>query len=225
MDLRLLKDCSHINTMAPYSWTSAIAGHSNENLLFLVKGLTYVEEELDWAGGSVCGCIWVLGSLKKRGASIEVIDQISAWVIKHTNNPWNPFGGRNDKGATNYTEYLELSRRYKNFMESRARWAIEAAVDDRENRRKTREYSASRRDTPERDLLIQKLNNMSIRDQLILISKDELNSLTFYPTRCAGLADNAVIDSLSEEIKDALKEKLYGRQRGPWLGFKKRLNK
>ena len=81
----------------------------------------------------------------------------------------------------------------------------------------------SRRNTPERDILIRKLNEMSVRDQLILISKDELHSLTFYPTRCAGLADNAVIDSLSKEVKKALKDKLYGRQRGPWLGFKRRL--
>ena len=30
-------------------------------------------------------------------------------------------------------------------------------------------------------------------------------------------------EGLSEEVKKALKDKLYGRQRGPWLGFKRRL--
>ena len=223
VDLKLLEDCSHINAMTPYSWKSAIARYPTEKLFSLLKGLTYVEEELSWMGGSVCGCIWILGALRSRGTSIEDIDQISAWVIKNTSNPWNPFGGQNNKGAKNFTEYLKLDREYQERLNHDAQMAIERGADNRENRRKTREYSASRRNTPERDLLIRKLNEMSVRDQLILISKDELHSLTFYPTRCAGLADNAVIDSLSKEVKKALKDKLYGRQRGPWLGFKRRL--
>ena len=75
VDLKLLKDCSHINAMTPYSWKSAIARYPTEKLCSLLKGLTYVEEELSWMGGSVCGCIWILGALRSRGASIEDIDE------------------------------------------------------------------------------------------------------------------------------------------------------
>jgi len=71
--------------------------------------------------------------------------------------------------------------------------------------------------------MIQELNGMSIRDQLVQIAEDDTNAPTYYPTKCADSADLSVIESLKPETQLALAMKLKGKHRGPWGAFKKRL--
>jgi hypothetical protein len=225
LDLSILDGFDHINRIGPNHWALLLSDYSDDNVIFLLKGLTHVERQLKWLGGSACGCIWIFKILCKRSASVKILDDISAWILNNTDNPYNPLGGRVASGARNYSEHIEFSERNRKLNTEHELQVIEDADVNRSNRKLRREYSAERRESVEREQLIERLNSMAVIDQLILISKDTLNSPTYYPTRCADLADMSVISLLAKETRQALRGMLYGRQRGPWLAFKKRLNR
>lgn len=129
-------------------------------------------------------------------------------------------------GARNCSEYKKLSQERKVLIQherERDREIERQAAKQRPKREEKRLYSAQRRSGPERENLIQKLSKMSIRDQLIYISKDDIYAPNFYPTKCAASADISLIESLPEETKHTLVLKLKGKHRGPWGAFKKRL--
>ena len=225
-DMQCLRPHDAINRKRPEFWRNATAGLTDEELGCLTCGLTYVEASLRWMGGSVSGVIWLFQSLVTRGSSIALLDDISSWVIEHTKNPYNPFGTIVTLGAKNYSEYERLSHQRRVLIQhelERDKEFEKEAKEQRNLRNQQRLLSAQRRDTTERKELIENLNRMTVRDQLLLISKDDVHSPNFYPTKCADSADITVIKSLPEEARHALANKMKGKYRGPWGAFKKRL--
>jgi hypothetical protein len=225
-DLSPLRRCDHINRIGWKKWKMEASHLSNTDLINLIKGITYVERELKWIGGSVAGGIWLFSMLLNLGAPIEEIDETAAWVIKNTRNPYNPFGTIVTLGANNYSEYQKLSHERQILIQrelERDKDFEREAKEQRNLRKQSRLFSAQHRNSPEREELIENLNGMAVRDQLILISKDEKHAPNFYPTRCADSADITVIESLPEEAMYVLANKMKGKYRGPWSAFKKRL--
>ena len=109
-DLLSLKRCEHINRIGRDTWKSEVCHLANNDLISLLKGITYVERELKWLGGSVAGGIWLFSALLDRDVTIVKIDETAAWIIKNTRNPYNPFGTIITLGARNYSEYKRLSQ-------------------------------------------------------------------------------------------------------------------
>ena len=225
-DLSSLRRCDHINRMAPEKWKTETPHLSNTDLINLIKGITYVERELKWTGGSVAGGIWLFSILLNRNAPIEEIDETAAWVIKNTRNPYNPFGTIVTLGARNYSEYKKFTHERQILIQrelERDKDFEREAKEQRILQKQSRLFSAQQRGSPERENLIKKLNGMSVRDQLLLISKDENHAPNFYPTKCADSSDISIIESLPEEARYILANKMKGKYRGPWGAFKKRL--
>lgn len=225
-ELSSLRGCDHINRMTPNQWKIEALHISNADLIYLIKGITHVERELKWDGGSVAGGRWLFSMLLNRKVTVEKIDETAAWVIENTRNLYNPFGTIITLGARNYSEYKELSHKrnisIQQELEKDKDFAFEAKKQ-RKLRKEARLFSSQQRGGPERQILIKTLNGMSVRDQLLLISKDKVYVPNFYPTKCAGSADITVIKSLPEEARYALAIKMKGKYRGPWGAFKKRL--
>ena len=67
---------------------------------------------------------------------------------------------------------------------------------------------------------MKELNQLNITDQLIRLSEDNKYSARFYPTRCAHLANQEVIESLENKTRLAILAKLKGKHQGPWEKFK-----
>lgn len=224
--LTSLRSCSHINRMVLGAWEFETSHLTNSELTALLKGITYVERELSWAGGSVAGVVWLFRILRNRSVTMEQIDKTAAWIVENTKNSYIPFGTSVSLGARNYSEYRSLSQERSRIIHKELENDKEIekeAENQRQARKAKRAYSEQCRNSSIRTALIQKLNKMSVLDQLALISRDELYGPNFYPTRCADSADISVIESLSIEARHALVLKLKGRQRGPWGAFKKRL--
>ena len=225
-DISSLARYDYINRIGPTNCEKVASHLSNEDLIYLIKGIIYVERKLKWTGGSVASGILFFKMLIERNVSINKIDEISAWIIKNTKNPYSPFGTLISMGAKNYSEYKNLSHKRQLLIQyelEQDKKFEKEAKKQREMRKRIRSYSAKCRNSPKREDLIKSLNGMSIRDQLILISKDEKYLPNFYPTKCADSADLTVIKSLPEEVIYALANKMKGKYRGPWGAFKKRL--
>ena len=225
-DVEYLQPYDAINRKSPEFWHNVAAGINDEQLSSLICALTYVENHLRWLGGSASGVIWLFKSLVSRGASITLLDEVSSWVIKHTQNPYNPFGMRDGLGARNYSEYKILSQKRQLLIQHKLeedKKKHKIAEKQRKRRKELRLLNTQHRDSSERKKLIEILNRMSLRDQLILISKDDKHLPNFYPTKCATSADITVIESLPKEVRYALAHKMKGKYRGPWGTFKKRL--
>ena len=48
-------------------------------------------------------------------------------------------------------------------------------------------------------------------------------SVNFLPTKCADSESREIIEKLDYELRCRLARKMYGKHRGPWGKFKKRL--
>ncbi len=225
-DLSTLMGHGHINCMGPNNWADEVSCLTDKKLIHLLKGITYVERELKWDGGSVAGGVWLFSILLRRNISIDEIDEIAGWVLENTNNTYNPFGTVITLGAKNYTEYKAYSaERNKSILRELERdLEIEKnAKIQRAIRKKIRMHGAQRRNRAEREKLIIDFNHMPVREQLIVIAKDVTYAPNFYPTKCADSAGIDIIKSLPEEIMNILAIKMKGKYRGPWGAFKKRL--
>jgi len=206
-----LKPFAQIN-MVKESYLAYARGLTDLKLIALLKGLTYVERKLGWAGGSVATCKYLFGVILSRGLDSEKHNEITNWVLCNSSNTfWSP------QGSDFFLHYATPS-----YAES-TRIETETKIEEREIQKKKHAHIHQCRKEPGRLELIQKLNNMPVTEQLEMISCDDVYPPNFYPTRCAKLANIRVIESLSPETRHALILRMKGKFKGPWGKFKKRL--
>jgi hypothetical protein len=215
-----------INRQSRQFWSSVSAPLSDTDLVCLIKGIVYAERELSWLGGSVAGAVWLFKELTERSNDLELIDEVSAWVIANTKNPYNPFGTTVSLGARTYSEYKKSSVIRQSAIQEHAEKdaILDAEADaEREALKRLAKSDHEKRDSKERQLLIEWLGRLSIREQLTLIAGDDDHRPNFYPTKIADSATREDIDALPSDDRMALARKLKGKQKGPWGNFKKRL--
>src|SRR5690606_14143362 len=83
-----------INIAGDLFWEKNCSDLSDDDLISLIYGVSYLETLHRWVGGSVASCIFIFRLLIKRNISIEVIDNVSEWIISNSRNSYNPFGTR-----------------------------------------------------------------------------------------------------------------------------------
>jgi len=85
-----LKPFYKINLIAK-DYLVATQNLSDLELISLLKGITYVEAELGWSGGSVATGKYVFGCILRRKFKPETIDEISNWLLRNSKNHfWGP---------------------------------------------------------------------------------------------------------------------------------------
>ena len=225
---------SRVNLLPHDMIKTEIDSFTNTELISLLKGLTYVEKKLKWAGGSVAVSKPIYDVLCARDSDVERVRALVDWITVNTGNFFNQIRWIHESYLRgHYSSDAEYQIAIKKKEEARARTQrikdearekTEKEAEDQRGIRKTRKFAGHRdRCTPIRAEIISKLNNLQIQDQLIMIAEQDVYAPTFFPTKCASSARIDEIESLPDKIKEQLALKLKGKQRGPWRGFKKRL--
>lgn len=218
-----LKRLQSINTGKKDQWEKIAERISIPELINLNKGLTRAEFFHNWYGGSVAAVIWTFRAVESRCP--ELADELADWILGRTRNPYLPYGSDNF-GATSLEEYV-ISKRAKdaNYLQHlvREQKSKKLSVIRRTEEQRQRFKAASARDTEVRCQFLKNLSNKSLQEQLWQLAKDTEYPVTFYPTCLAG-SSQAEIFALNIELRQALREKLRIKCRGPWAKFKKRLN-
>ena len=199
---------------------------SDDQLIDLIYGTTYVERKLTWSGGSHASVVFLFRLLVSRNVSEDELNDVSAWVIRNTNNSYNPFGSSNSHDAKNYSEYIELTRK-----RSEAGIIYITAVKEKESlahnskklRAKMGKSGWTLDGSPSRKRLYDELNELSILEQLTRMVEDKTFPPEFYPIDLARAATSDVIKELSKDEKEKLLKKMTGKYVGPWEAFRKRL--
>ncbi|MCA6065352.1 hypothetical protein [Thalassolituus marinus] len=215
-----------INRAGGLFWEKTCSDLSDDDLISLIYGVSYLETFHRWIGGSAASCIFIFRLLIKRNISIEVIDNVSEWIIRNSYNHYNPLGSRVRLGARNYSEYLELSK--KRAIKKAERERIEKIrqekyAREREIRRVMAEACNNDRKSSIRLEIIKEMEALSLVDKLIFISGQPMYPPQFFPT-C--IADSCRLDDLmllSPEVRSNLAARLRGRRKGPWGKFRTRL--
>ncbi len=225
-DIEILRRHDSFNRQSPEFWKNATVGLNDNELGSLACGLTYVEAQLRWMGGSVSGVIWLFQALVARDPSVSLLDEISGWIIEHTRNPYNPFGTQVSLGARNYSEYqrwsasraVEIGKCIKSDSELEER-----AEAERQLRREMAAAGAAARNTEIRRQIIKSFESLSLAEKLVRIASHPTFPPQFFPTSIADASTQEVIDSLPSEVQVALARRLKGKRKGPWASFRKRL--
>jgi len=223
-----------INSLKPYSranlsvWLTVgrIGELTNQELIELLKGLVLLEKKCNWLGGSVASTKYLQQTILFRGLDKDKALEVFSWVVQNTDNDHASYMAKDILKAKTYSGYLNLwacrdaqSQATYEHLQS----IHKKAVDQRKKRKQIRKYMHKRRSTLIRTELINRLDKMSVRDQLILISHDDDYLPNFYPTKYAASANINIIKTLPDETTRALILKMKGKFRGPWGRFKKRL--
>lgn len=225
-DMESLQGHESINRQRPEFWKNAAADLTDEEVGSLTCGLTCVEAQLRWLGGSVSGVIWLFQTLVTRGTSIALLDDISGWIIEHTKNPYNPFGTQVSLGARNYSEYQNLSSSRSAEIHKCVEYDAELeerAAAERQLRRKMAADGAKARNSEVRIQIIESLATLTLAEKLEKIACHPTFPPQFFPTSIADATTQEVIDSLPREVQIKLASRLKGKRKGPWASFRKRL--
>lgn len=225
-DVVSLHSMDVINRQSPEFWGKAAADLSDSQLAELTCGLAHVEAELRWLGGSASGVIWLFQALVARNVNIELLDEVSGWVLANSRNPYNPFGTQVSLGARNYSEYRELAS--SRAVEINNRIADEQKIekhakDERKIRREMAAAGAAARGTEVRAAVIQSMRDLSLSEKLEKIAGDPIYPPQFFPTSIADSATQADVDALPESVRLELARRLKGKRKGPWRNFRRRL--
>jgi hypothetical protein len=111
-------------------------------------------------------------------------------------------------------------------MRARAKREREKCEKEAKKQRKARaaQHKKSSKDRNyKRQQMIEEFDQLSAKEQLKQIARDDVYAVNFYPTRYADTATTEIIMSLELEEIQALAMKLKSKQKGPWGSFKNRL--
>lgn len=218
-----IKNKDYINRLHWEKWRNVTNKLSINELIALVKSLVLAEYFFRWAGGSVSSVIWTYREVERRDR--ETANVLADWVLQRTHNPYAPFGSQN-YGAKSLPEYQKLSEKHRDKINIGIQDQKESeivALKSRQERDLHRKNSIKYRNTELRDTFIESLSKKSLIEQLIQLAYDEKYSVEFYPTQIANRAKYNFLETLDEELRILLLEKLKGKHKGPWGKLKRNL--
>ena len=206
-----------INYLHFTDWYRISETLSNEQLTLLLKILTLVERKLNWCGGSVSSTVWLFKALLKR--ELPNTNEIADWIFGNTSNSW--LINEIDKVRPRPIEYLNENRRQRleeftmlcSIVEGKNRNCIEPRETGEEKLRKQLEKQKTQ--SIERNEYISKLRTMNYRDRYKVFASDCEHNIMFYPYDLFDY-DKTVLESLDNDLVEALKRKLSKIKKGPW---------
>lgn len=198
-------------------WEKDCASLNREKLEQLIMGLTLVEKELQWPGGSVSGVIWTHRVFEKQYPNDAA--PLADWILKHTQNPYVPFGD-NHGGVSTLEEYhlYQMRRaRRRTDHEANERADREARQERLKNRAELAQLheAKARVRTSERQDFLKPLQSKPLQERLETAVADDRHSIKFYPETDALEAANHLGDLPTTLLQD-LRAKLDHRHRGAW---------
>ena len=134
--LQYFENKDYINREAIQTWKLLLVNTSDNDLIMIFKGIIYVEEALNWLGGSVAGAIWVYREIQNRGLDRE--GKIADFGFQNSDNPWVPFGSayHGKRSIDDYKSHMEekyIAKRKKADRYSKVLNRIEGRKDKRKN--------------------------------------------------------------------------------------------
>lgn len=224
-DLEKFQKFHYINRLNWKDWNYVCDTLSEEQLIKLIKSLTLVEKELQWIGGSVSSVIWIFKALERRGSLC--VEEIADWVLRHTNNPYLPYGSHN-MGAESLTDY-------KLYLDNKSeRYSIHCLNAEimKENSRERKKISRmkievqlirQKEQSVNRKNMLYDLHNMKYCEKVSFLVKDEMHSVFYYPIDMFNY-DIEVLKSLEYGLLKDLSNKLTAIKKGPWRVFLLNIN-
>ncbi len=102
-DISLIIQSENINRLSNLIWSKELAKLTNSEIIFLFKGIVYLENEFNWTGGSVAGGIWIYREIQNRGLDNDF--SVANWSLLNSKNEYIPFGSTN-YNSKNIVEYF-----------------------------------------------------------------------------------------------------------------------
>jgi hypothetical protein len=188
-----------------------------------------------WDGGSVAPGIWVFKKLEERIPNKQAAE-IAKWVIKHSDNPWMPFGNQRDRALFITNQDIDTSEdsfgtmllKLK-FIESAERTRREQAQDELQKQQQAAKVKqlALRKEESEAHL-IRKNDKERVRMEVITVgqSLDTVSRLRLiiqhqdiplysFPSIWANVSKED-LKGLDKKMIKALIDRMSRHQKGPW---------
>ena len=201
----ILVDLDNINRQSIKFWNEEIKEINNENLIFLFKGIVFVEKELCWNGGSVAGGIWIYKEIDFRNLDNDY--NIANWTFANTNNDYLPFGSTN-YGAKNIIEY---NNRKWNISKSREIEKFSKEINKLNRNINGREQTIIRQQKAINDLKYRndllKKTNIEIAE---LIVSDDSKSIYFYYAEIERIIQD---EKINIKLIERILEKFNGNEK------------
>lgn len=218
-----IKNNSYIVRLHWKDWYKVAEELETRDLINLIKALTIAENILpDWRGGSVSPVIWLYKKLYQR--DITNLDEITNWILAHTNNSWSPFS---NFGAKSMEEYKALKYAYE-----RKKAAIHDAEEERKQKgmlkrvEKVKVYKIRTeqqlKEKSNRAGLLKKLNALDPIKRLCYIANDKDHKIDYYPVEYANVGAD-IIKNITLNVKEKLIDKIGHRKKGVWKNLKQSL--
>src|SRR5690606_25332171 len=99
-----------ILTSSREDWERTAGELKDEDLRLLIRGLLlHARSYSRMIGGSASPVITLYREVVKRAPAWE--PDLTAWIVAHRTNPYEPFGTGDDYGAESWAQYSERSRK------------------------------------------------------------------------------------------------------------------
>jgi len=196
---------------------------TDNNLILVYKGIILAESTKNWYDGSVDVSIPVYFEIKRRGLDKDLM--IADFALRHTSNPYIPFGNMyvGVRSKAGYLLELELK---KESIERNNKQV--ARVKGRKKRRSLALAELRKLSFDERGLLrkklLEKYSAFSHEERLKIVADDEKYPPEYYPVEWFKIND-AIVASLPFDLVRKLHDKLSTKTLGPWKQFARKLKK
>jgi len=220
-DHQRLQKLDWINRLWREKWENIAKSLAQDDCENLIRGLVIVERELEWAGGSVSGAIWVFHVYEERFTPSHI--EVANWVLENRGrNPYLPFGGQSY--AQNYDGYLAerqaARQRYQDHLDGQSEQQGEKKRREKERHEK---FVTRLEDGKERAIRVREFNSelaaLSLSERLqVVVTSD-------FPLE--AVSNDLLVDapgaapSIDPEIKSRLVQVIDRRNRGIWGRIKR----
>jgi len=218
-----LRRLDSINRLWREKWESIAKSLAQEDCKCLIHGLVIVERELEWAGGSASGAIWVFRVYEERFTPSHI--EIANWVLQNRGrNPYLPFGGQSY--AHNYDGYLAerqaARQRYQGHLDRQGEQQEEKKRKEKERHEK---FVARLEEGRERAIRVREFNTelaaLSVPERLKVIANTDM--------QLEAVANNLLVEapnaatSIDPKVRSKLVQRIDRRSRGNWSRVKRAL--
>lgn len=197
-------------------WYPVAEALSTENLIALIKTLTIAEYVLkEWSAGSVSPVIWLYRKLAER--NYPKIDDLTNWVLAHTDNHWVPFTNFGGKSIEEFKRNRDRWEAHKRENQRKEDERKRAGIIKRQQKVVSHKLRLEKQEKGKeaRASMLSKLQTMAPIERLNYIANDDEHSVLFYPDQYADV-NNSVLKSLDPKVVVRLIEKIGTCKKSIW---------